>query len=242
MKNGTLATIDKIRGNIITVRLDGPIDHRIAFDVREYNHLDHGYAVTAHKAQGITADRAHVLASDLFDQHVAYVALSRHRKQVDLHWSRDTFQDRNHMVRQLSRERMKDIALDHVNVERDNRALHAQAERQVEQRQPERQHHPEVARPAVAPRESPAHGAPVAGVAKAKEPMTPKELAKLRKDVVDLERAAKADPTRAKDLRAAQKAYDFADDEMKQQRKARAQEIKKDRGPGFGKGFGLGDD
>ena len=29
--------------------------------------------------------------------------------------------------------------------------------------------------------------------------------------------------------------------ELKQQRKARAEEIKKDRGPGFGKGFGLGD-
>jgi Ti-type conjugative transfer relaxase TraA len=249
VKNGTLATIDKIRGNIITVRLDGPIDHRIAFDVREYNHLDHGYAVTAHKAQGITADRAHVLASDLFDQHVAYVALSRHRKQVDLHWSRDTFQDRNHMVRQLSRERMKDIALDHLDVERDNRELRAQVERQPErqpdrqdkQSQPERQS-PEVARPAVAPRESPAHGAPGAVDARAKEPMTPKELAKLRKEVVDLERAAKADPSRAKDLKAAQKAYDAADDEMKQQRKARAQEIKKDRGPGFGKGFGLGDD
>jgi hypothetical protein len=167
-----------------------------------------------------------------------------------LHWSRDTFQDRNHMVRQLSRERMKDIALDHVAVERDNRALHAQTERQPERQpgrqdkqfQPERQHHPEVARPAVASRESPAHGAPGAVDARAKEPMTPKELAKLRKEVVDLERAVKSDPSRAKDLKAAQKAYGVADDEMKLQRKARAQEIKKDRGPGFGKGFGLGDD
>jgi ribosomal protein L13E len=75
-----------------------------------------------------------------------------------------------------------------------------------------------------------------------KQPMTPKELAKLRKQVVDLERAAKADPGRAKELQAAQKAYATGADELKQQRKARAQEIKKDRGPGFGRGFGLGDD
>ncbi|MEE8408850.1 MAG: Ti-type conjugative transfer relaxase TraA [Myxococcota bacterium] len=134
VKNGSLATIDKIRGNVMTVRVDGiGVDgsqRRIALDVREYNHLDHGYAVTAHKSQGVTVDRAHVLASDLFDQHAAYVALSRHRKQVDLHWSRDTFKDRGHMVRQLGRERMKDIALDHVGVERGNREWRQQIDRE----------------------------------------------------------------------------------------------------------------
>jgi hypothetical protein len=164
VKNGTLGTVEKMRGDLMTVRLDGPEQRRVAFDVREYNHLDHGYAVTAHKAQGITADRAHVLASDLFDQHVAYVALSRHRKQVDLHWSRDTFENRENMVRQLSRERMKDIALDHVGVERDNRELHAQ-----HQRQPERQPEPERA-----PSQSP--GPVAAGDAQAKEPAISADL------------------------------------------------------------------
>ena len=81
---------------------------------------------------------------------------------------------------------------------------------------------------------------PVAGDAQAKEPMTPKELVRLRREVVDLERAAQADPSRAKELKAAQKVYEAADDEMKEQRKVRAKEIEKGRELGLGKGMGLG--
>ena len=133
VKNGSLGVVESVRGNTMVVQLDG--GSRLAFDVREYNHLDHGYAVTVHKAQGVTVDRAHVLASDLFDQHVAYVGLSRHRHQVDMHWSRDTFGDREQMVQKLSLERWKDLALDHVEVERDNRHLHATRARQERAKQ-----------------------------------------------------------------------------------------------------------
>ncbi len=47
-------------------------------------HLDHGYAVTVHRAQGATYDRAHVLAAG-GGRELAYVALSRARNHTTLH-------------------------------------------------------------------------------------------------------------------------------------------------------------
>ncbi len=47
-------------------------------------HLDHGYAVTVHRAQGATYDRAHVLAAG-GGRELAYVALSRARTATTLH-------------------------------------------------------------------------------------------------------------------------------------------------------------
>jgi ATP-dependent exoDNAse (exonuclease V) alpha subunit len=42
-------------------------------------HIDHGYAATVHKLQGVTMNRAHVLATPHMDRHAAYVGLTRHR-------------------------------------------------------------------------------------------------------------------------------------------------------------------
>lgn len=42
-------------------------------------HLDHGYAITAHKAQGMTCDATFVLADDSISREWAYVAMSRGR-------------------------------------------------------------------------------------------------------------------------------------------------------------------
>src|SRR3546814_6060694 len=51
------------------------------------------------------------------DSHIAYVALSRHRTGVDLHYGRDDFKDQNKLVRTLSRERAKDMAQDYVRAD-----------------------------------------------------------------------------------------------------------------------------
>src|SRR3954462_15602591 len=67
VKNGTLGTLERLEGSSLTVRLD---DQRaVRFDLKDYAHVDHGYAATIHKAQGVTVDRAHVLASTHLDRH-----------------------------------------------------------------------------------------------------------------------------------------------------------------------------
>ncbi|MDE2493870.1 MAG: Ti-type conjugative transfer relaxase TraA, partial [Alphaproteobacteria bacterium] len=85
----------------------------VSFDLKDYNRIDHGYAATIHKAQGMTVDRTHVLATPGLDAHGSYVALSRHRDGMDLHYGRDDFADENRLVRTLSRDRTKDMASDY---------------------------------------------------------------------------------------------------------------------------------
>jgi hypothetical protein len=123
VKNGTLGTVLEVAsgGERLTVRLDraaaGQEEVRggreVTFYVRDYAHIDHGYAATIHKAQGVTVDRAHVLATPHMDRHAAYVALTRHRDEVALHYAREDFPERERLARTLSRERAKDTSLDY---------------------------------------------------------------------------------------------------------------------------------
>lgn len=133
VKNGTLGTIERVGPEGMAVRLDSGA--RVAFEAKDYAAVDHGYAATFHKAQGVTVDRAHVLATPGMDRHSAYVGLSRHRDGVQLHYGRDDFADQRQLARILSRERAKDMAGDYVVPEQDQ--VRAFAERR-EIRFPER--------------------------------------------------------------------------------------------------------
>ena len=111
VKNGTLGTIEKAASDRLAVRLDD--GRRIDVDLKSYAHVDHGYAATVHKTQGMTVDRTHVLATPGLDAHATYVAMSRHRDGTALHYGRDDFADEQQLRRTLSRERPKDMALDY---------------------------------------------------------------------------------------------------------------------------------
>ncbi|EQB32601.1 Ti-type conjugative transfer relaxase TraA, partial [Sphingobium ummariense] len=111
VKNGTLGKVERVSPDSMAVRLDD--GRQVAFDLKDYAHVDHGYAATIHKSQGVTVDQGHVLATPGMDRHAAYVALSRHREGVQLHYGRDDFADDRRLVRTLSRERAKDMASDY---------------------------------------------------------------------------------------------------------------------------------
>ncbi len=110
VKNGMLGEIEQVSPTQMTVRLDA--GRSVAFDLKDYAQVDHGYAATIHKSQGVTVDRTHVLATPGMDRHGAYVALSRHRDSVQLHYGHDEFEDLGKLTRVLSRERAKDMASD----------------------------------------------------------------------------------------------------------------------------------
>jgi Ti-type conjugative transfer relaxase TraA len=111
VKNGTLGTIEQVSAQSMTVQTDE--GRSVRFDLKDYNRIDHGYAATIHKAQGMTVDRAHVLATPGMDTHSSYVALSRHRDGVELHYGRDDFANQDRLARTLSRDRAKDMASDY---------------------------------------------------------------------------------------------------------------------------------
>ena len=112
VKNGTLGTIAHVTPEGMTVRLDG--GREVTFAAKDYAAVDHGYAATFHKSQGVTVDCAHVLATPGMDRHSGYVGLSRHREGVQLHYGRDDFADQGRLARVLSRDRGKDMAGDYV--------------------------------------------------------------------------------------------------------------------------------
>ncbi len=115
VKNGTLGTIEHVSERSMSVRTDD--GRSVSFDLKDYDRIDHGYAATIHKAQGMTVDRIYVLAAPGLDAHGSYVALSRHRDGMDLHYGHDDFADENRLVRTLSRDRAKDMATDYERLD-----------------------------------------------------------------------------------------------------------------------------
>jgi len=79
--NRDLAVIDSIAPDgRIKAHLDS--DRAIDFDPAEHRHFDHGYAVTSHSSQGLTAERVLVNADtgvhpDLINSRFGYVSVSR---------------------------------------------------------------------------------------------------------------------------------------------------------------------
>jgi len=80
--NRDLGTVTGIEDGKMTVRLDGKTQRTVIFDTAEFRQFDHGYAVTSHSSQGLTAGR--VLANidtdssrNLINNRLAYVAISR---------------------------------------------------------------------------------------------------------------------------------------------------------------------
>lgn len=115
VRNGTLGIVEEVSTQSMTVRVDDA--RSVRFDLKDYTHIDHGYAATIHKAQGMTVDRTHVLATPGMDAHGSYVALSRHREGMDLHYGGDDFATRDRLARTLSRDRAKDMASDYEQVD-----------------------------------------------------------------------------------------------------------------------------
>ena len=113
VKNGSLGTLERIDGAALTVRLDGADRREVRFDLKDYAQIDHGYASTIHKSQGVTVDHGHLLASDGLDRHAAYVGMSRHRETLAVHYGADDFKNRDQLTRTLGRERAKDTTLDY---------------------------------------------------------------------------------------------------------------------------------
>jgi conjugative relaxase-like TrwC/TraI family protein len=86
--NRDLAVIESISPDCrVSVRLDN--NRNIEFSPTDHRHFDHGYAVTSHSAQGLTADRVLVHADssvhpDLLNSRFAYVSISRASHDVTL--------------------------------------------------------------------------------------------------------------------------------------------------------------
>jgi conjugative relaxase-like TrwC/TraI family protein len=122
--NGQAGTLTAISDGRLQLELDAgqrvDLPERYALD----GHLDHAYAITAHRAQGATVDGAYVLGSDELYREWGYTALSRHRDEARfyvtatpafLNQAPEPLRDRDvplHVARMLADSRAEHLAMD----------------------------------------------------------------------------------------------------------------------------------
>ena len=88
VRNGMLGTIQAVGDNKLTVHLDPDNNgnrRHLTFKPQEFSSIDHGFAVSIHRSQGCTVDRSFVLSSRSMDEHLIYVALTRHKEETALY-------------------------------------------------------------------------------------------------------------------------------------------------------------
>lgn len=114
VKNGTLGTVERIKGDKFVVNLDGKEARQAIFNINAYNNIDYGYAATVHKAQGVTVDYSYLLASRLFDKFLSCVGMTRHRINLQIHMADTEFKDFKDFIKCMSFDRTKEMAIDYA--------------------------------------------------------------------------------------------------------------------------------
>lgn len=112
LKNGqtwTVSAAHEGRGRL-TLRQD-ETGREVKISEKQYQYLDHAYAATVHKSQGVTVDRAHIAHdSGMTDRSLAYVGASRHRESMSYH---HTKAQADQLKGEMSRSRDKDSSTDY---------------------------------------------------------------------------------------------------------------------------------
>jgi hypothetical protein len=147
VRNGTRATVIALDGDALTLRADNGATRQVPPSYAR-DHLEHGYALTGHAAQGATVERAYVLLPDQGSiQEWGYVACTRARTETHLYLSEhDTIERETPLrdpnpatapertARALERSDAEPLALDHARPRHDNNArLHVRQQEQLEQ-------------------------------------------------------------------------------------------------------------
>jgi Ti-type conjugative transfer relaxase TraA len=115
VKNGTMGTITNLDQNKVHVKLDEGKELFFSPNLKPY--FDQGWAVTIHKSQGTTVDRTFVLASYEMTQNLAYVAMTRHREDVQVYGSSLDFWRSEKLPQILAKSGEKLSAADYLDAE-----------------------------------------------------------------------------------------------------------------------------
>jgi conjugative relaxase domain, TrwC/TraI family len=121
VKNGTLAQVEfiaegKDKTTVHARTQDGQV---VKFSDQDYGHVQHGYAVTTHKAQGVTVERSYVLGGgSMASQEMAYVQATRHKQSCNWFFSKSdpeasAMETMQETAQAMNKSRSKDTTLDY---------------------------------------------------------------------------------------------------------------------------------
>ena len=128
VSNGTRGVVTVVDVERQTLTLQRSDKRQLTIDTKHYDAIDRGYALTVHKAQGMTADVALVVGSDGATRQWAYTAMSRgtlgthyyevatrpERDTVGVtHWKEPSPSAEERTVQAWSRSEAKESALDY---------------------------------------------------------------------------------------------------------------------------------
>jgi len=128
VSNGTRGIVTAIDVERQTMTLERPDKRQLTLDTTHYDAIDRGYALTVHKAQGMTADIALVVGSEGATREWAYTAMSRatlatHYYEVSTpperdtlgveHWKETSRSAEERTVQAWTRSELKESALDY---------------------------------------------------------------------------------------------------------------------------------
>ncbi len=116
---GTVTALDHDTGSLTLTSTSGT-EHHIPAGYLADGHLDYGYAITIHKAQGATVDRVLVLGDDRLYRQAGYTALSRGRSSNDLYLIGDDDRD---LLPELELDRHQAVAEPDDPIDRFTRSL-----------------------------------------------------------------------------------------------------------------------
>ena len=128
VSNGTRGVVTAVDVERQTLTLERPDKRQLTLDTTHYDAIDRGYALTVHKAQGMTADIALVVGSEGATREWAYTAMSRatlatHYYEVFTpperdtlgveHWKETSRSAEERTVQAWTRSELKESALDY---------------------------------------------------------------------------------------------------------------------------------
>jgi len=110
VRNGDLATIKAINENQFSAILDSG---ETVIIPKSYQYVEYGYALTVHKSQGMTIDKASVLIdSSYWDRHLSFVAFTRHREKLNIYADKMQHPTLDRLTKTLARESTRDNVID----------------------------------------------------------------------------------------------------------------------------------
>jgi len=121
VKNGTTGTLERMLADgEMQVKTDDGCD--INFNVNTYKELDRAYAVTIHKAQGVSVDEAQVYLDAGVNSHLALVGCTRHKEDLQIHVMHQSEQaskglkDFDHLVSCCEKSQAKTLVSDYQEI------------------------------------------------------------------------------------------------------------------------------